>query len=149
MTTNDLPYNERVLDTRIPEHHVDGLEYGRHVTTPRWTGYYVRPAGSALPFMVARMDPTVDYLDLMDLEHEMSTLAADAERVAAAYCGDGQRFDHPVSGESIDDYCAARAVCVQVSADNLHRFVFEDGSAIVIDDGGWDIEANEPFSWQG
>ena len=149
MTTNDLPHNARVLETRIPEHHpVNGLEYGRHVSTPRWTGYYVRPAGSALPMMVARMDPTIDELDLAELEDEMNTLAADAERVAAVFYGDGQRFDHPVSGESIHDYCAARAVCVQVAPDNRQRFVFEDGSAIVIDDGGWDIEANEPFSWR-
>ena len=149
MATNDLPYNERVLDTRIPERHpVNDLEYGHHVSTPRWTGYYVRPAGSALPFMVARMDPTVDDFDLAELEGEMNTLAAEAERVAAAYCGDGQRFDHPVSGESIHDYCAARAVHIQLSADGRQRFAFEDGSAIVIDDGGWDIEGNEPFSWR-
>jgi len=71
---NDLPSDARVLDTRIPEHYVEGLDYGRHVTTPRWTGYYVRPAGSALPFMVARIDPTMDYLDLEDLEDEIATL---------------------------------------------------------------------------
>ena len=149
MTTNDLPYNERVLDTRIPEHHPgDDLEYGRHITTPRWTGYYVRPAGTALPFMVARVDPTIDDFDLAELEDEMNTLATEAERVSAAYCGDGQRFGHPVSGESILDYCEARAICVQVSADGRYRFVFKDGSAIVTDDGGWDLERDEPFSWQ-
>ncbi len=146
---NDLPTDARVLDTRIPEHHVDGLEYGRHVKTPRWTGYYVRPAGSPLPMMVARMDPTVDDPDLTDLEEEMGMLAADAELVAAAFSGDGQRFNHPLSGESIHDYCATRAVCTQVSADHRQRFVFEDGSAIVIDDGGWDIEGNEPFTRRG
>ncbi len=149
MTTNDLPTDARVLDTRIPEHYVEGLDYGRHVSTPRWTGYYVRPEGSALPFMVARMDPEADAPDVADLEDEAAARATEAERVAAAYCGDGQRFDHPLSGESIHDYCAARAVCTQVSADHRQRFVFEDGSAIVIDDGGWDIEGDEPFSWEG
>ena len=148
MATNDLPYNERVLDTRIPEHHpVNDLEYGRHVSTPRWTGYYVRPVGSALPFMVARMDPTVDELDLADLADEIAARATEAERVAAAYCGDGQRFDHPVSGQPLDEYCEAAGGSFE-HTEGLYRYEFADGSAIVIDDGGWDLEGDEPFSWQ-
>jgi len=32
---NDIPNGEATLATRIPEHHtVQGLDYGRHVTTP-------------------------------------------------------------------------------------------------------------------
>ena len=148
MATNDLPYNERVLDTRIPERHVDGLEYGRHVSTPRWTGYYVRPEGSALPMMVARLDPTADDPDLAELEDEIATRSTEAERVAAAYCDDGQRFAHPVSGQPLDEYCEETGGFFAHPV-GLDRYEFADGSAIVIADGGWDIEGNEPFTWRG
>ena len=60
---NNLPDGEQVLATRIPEGRtVDGLEYGRHVSAPGWSGYYVRPSGSPLPMMVARLTPTEDEL---------------------------------------------------------------------------------------
>lgn len=56
---NDIPAGAHVLATRIPEYRcVEGLEYGRHVSAPGWSGYYVRPADSDLPMAIARMDPT-------------------------------------------------------------------------------------------
>jgi len=149
MTTNDLPSDAPVLDTRIPDHHaVDGLDYGRHVTTPRWTGYYIRPTGSALPFMVARLDPTADDPDLTELEDEIAARATEAERVAAAYCGDGQRYYHPVSGQPLDEYCEAVGGYFEHTG-SLARYEFADDSAIVLAEGGWDIEGDEPFSWRG
>ena len=76
--TNDMPYNEHVLSTRIPEGHtVAGLEYGRHVSTPGWTGYYVRPSGSDLELAVARQTRASDELP-----------GADADRYVERCCGD-------------------------------------------------------------
>jgi len=147
MTTSDLPTDARVLDTRIPEHYVEGLDYGRHVTTPGWTGYYVRPKGSALPFMVARMDPEADAPDLAELEDEIAARPAEAERVAAAYRCDGQRFYHPVSGQPLDEYCEAAGGYFE-HTEGVYRYEFADGSAIVVNDGSWDIEGHKPFTWR-
>jgi len=62
MTTSDLPAGERVLKTRIPERRgVDGLEYGRHVTTPGCPAI-TKPAGSTYPMAGARQTPAVDEL---------------------------------------------------------------------------------------
>ncbi len=45
------------LETRIPEgRKVPGLEYGAHVSGEGWSGYYVRPVGSAR-WGVARQTP--------------------------------------------------------------------------------------------
>lgn len=62
MATNDLPQGERVLATRIPEHRrVAGLEYGRHVSTPGWSGYYVKLPEQPV-WAVARLTPAEDEL---------------------------------------------------------------------------------------
>ena len=75
---NDLPSDSRVLETRIPEGRaVEGLDYGRHVTTPRWTGYYVRPSGCSR-WGIARETPASDELEgddrdvLLALEDELA-----------------------------------------------------------------------------
>lgn len=48
-----------ILNTRIPEHRVEGLEYGAHVTGRGWSGYYVRPVGDER-WGVARETPASD-----------------------------------------------------------------------------------------
>ena len=100
---NDLPAGERVLATCIPERRtVEGLDYGRHVSTPGWSGYYVRPSDCDMPMMVARLDP--EHLDgdaetVDAITAEMGELLTTAERVAVAFCCDGQRFEHPTTGQ--------------------------------------------------
>ena len=86
--------------------------------------------------------------DVAGLEDEANARATEAERVAAAYCGDGQRFYHAVTGEPLDDYCEAAGGFFE-HTEGLERYEFADGSAIVIDDGGWDIEGHEPFTRRG
>lgn len=56
------------IHTRIPERPVQGLEYGAHYSAPdgSWSGYYVRPAGSELPMVVARTTPATDELEDSD-----------------------------------------------------------------------------------
>ncbi len=54
-----------ILTTRIPEGRtVPLLEYGAHYShaSGAWEGYHVRPAGSVLPFGIARMTPASDEL---------------------------------------------------------------------------------------
>lgn len=61
--TNDLPTEAVTLSTGIPERTVAGPEYGRRIAMSAWSGYYIRPAGSGLPFAVARLTPADDELD--------------------------------------------------------------------------------------
>lgn len=177
--TNDLPQDARVLTTRIPESRtVEGLAYGRHVSTPGWSGYYVRPADSQLPMGVARMTPADD--ELLDdddeivvaIDCELDALATTAERVSAAFGNDGSRFEHAISGQRLEEACEDQGATIEhgvrvyspegtgsyrieagYSGDHIAgdpvRHVFDDGSAIVIAGGGWDIEGDEPFSWAG
>ena len=61
---NGLPYNEHVMRTRILEGQTfAGLEHSRHVSTPAWTGYYVRAAGTDLGMAVAQQAPGADDTD--------------------------------------------------------------------------------------
>ncbi|MQM38461.1 hypothetical protein KBTX_02472 [wastewater metagenome] len=84
MSTNDLPAGDLVLSTRIPEYStVQGLDYGRHVSSLGWSGYYVRPAGSGLPMAVARLTPASDELEGDDaaivaaIREELEALASE------------------------------------------------------------------------
>jgi hypothetical protein len=177
--TNDIPAGGHVLATRIPAHRtIEGLEYGRHVVTPGWSGYYVRPADSALLMAVARMTPADNELVGDDaetveaIEAELDTLTTTAEKVAAAFGNDGQCFEHAASGQRLEAACEDQAATVEhgvreyspegngsyrvvagYSGDHIAgdpvRYVFPDGSAIVIAGDGWDIEGAAPFSWAG
>lgn len=190
MTTTDYTGDTPILNVRIPEGRtLDGIDYGAHVSKPGWTGYYVRPAGSALPAMIARQTPAADELVGDDteiaeaIESEILERSTTAERVAAAFNGDGQRFTHPVSGDELGDYCERMGATVEVwrpdpaspdddapdlffagrrrlsedgpvviggimSGDRI-RYLFPDGSAIVIAGECWDLEGDEPGSWLG
>ena len=89
-----------------------------------------------------------------------------AERVARAFCDDGQRFEHPVSGQSLDAFCldeGATVECWRVHPDGIRepvpradattsdrdRYLFPDGSAIVAHGDGWDLEGDAPGTWRG
>lgn len=80
MSTNDLPQDEIVLHTRIPEQRaVEGLEYGARISKSGWTGYYVRPAG-AVVWGIARQTPAADEL----LDSDQATLDAIREELDEA-----------------------------------------------------------------
>ena len=81
-----------------------------------------------------------------------------AEYDAQASGNDGQRFTHATSGQSLEDACLNEGADVEyqeregngaVIAGTPTRYVFTDGSAIVIAGECWDIEGSEPFSWEG
>ena len=47
MTHAYIDDDAKLLETRIPEgEHLDGLEYGSHVSRTGRSGYYVRPEGT-------------------------------------------------------------------------------------------------------
>ena len=77
--------------TRIPEGRaVPGVEYGAHVSGPRWSGYYVRTAHCP-QWAIARETPASDELEgddrdiLLALDDELESLQlAHDERVAGA-----------------------------------------------------------------
>jgi len=165
--TGDTP----IIDTRIPEHRsVPGLQYGAHVSRPGWTGYYVNATGSR--WVIARQTPADDELVGDDwailgaIIREVEALETTAERVARAFGNDGQRFEHPVSGDTLDDFCraeGARVEGVRRYDDGTHdligmhavttadpvRYVFDDGSVIVVHADAWDFEGDTPGSWRG
>jgi len=62
---------------------------------------------------------------------------------------DGMRWETN-DGLTFDGLCAeAGAVRIRDDARELTRYMFPDGSAIVVSPGAWDIEGDEPFSWAG
>ena len=72
--TNDIPAGTHVLHTRIPEGHaVQGLEYGRSVATPGWSGYYTQPADTDLPMAVARRPQPTSYRTAMPIPTRSAT----------------------------------------------------------------------------
>ena len=72
-----------------------------------------------------------------------------AERIAKILGDDGTSWETD-DGLTFDDLCAeAGAVRIRDSARELTRYEFPDGSAIVAGVGAWDIEGEEPFSWEG
>lgn len=94
-----------------------------------------------------------------------------ADRVADLFDNDGQNFTSRRHGSlmEVNDF---EAVCVEFGAlkergrsvwndetqayeaywepdGDLIRYLFPDGSAIVVSNGCWDIEGDTPFSWSG
>ena len=73
-----------------------------------------------------------------------------ADKVAALFDNDGQRFE-------LDDGRTIEDVMIKHYGATLYRsgwFVTDpvayrlaDGSAIVVNGDGWDVEGDEPFSW--
>ena len=94
-----------------------------------------------------------------------------AEKIARLFEDDGSMF-YNANGDSLEHACmdagaemifAARTGEItddgrmiyeegyrndHVSGDPI-RFLFADGSAIVVAGDGWDIEGDKPFSWEG
>ena len=73
-----------------------------------------------------------------------------AEEIAAQYGNDGHNF-HNEAGVSIGCYCQNKGAQWHINpfATDTTRFVFPDGSAIVIAGDAWDIEGKEMFSFAG
>lgn len=87
-----------------------------------------------------------------------------ADRIASMFGNNGQCFlnDH---GKSIDDVCiefngvkerartiispSGEATTIYHPEGEIVRYTFSDGSAIVITEGYWDFEGDEPFSCEG
>lgn len=73
--TNDI----RTIKTRIPEgHRVPGLEYGAHFSWVGWTGYHVRPEGTA-DWVIAQQTPAANEL----VGDDAAVLAAIEDEVAS------------------------------------------------------------------
>jgi len=88
-----------------------------------------------------------------------------AKIVAEALYNDGQVFETE-DGRSLDEIalehdatkeCARRTLdgeliyhpCADYTSQSMTRYVFPDGSAIVVAGDAWDLEGDEPFSWEG
>jgi hypothetical protein len=88
-----------------------------------------------------------------------------ADRVADLFENDGQVFVTR-SGQSFDRVCIEFGAKVEhgisvwnnetqsfdaywESDGDVVRFLFPDGSALVVSGGAWDIEGQTPFSWSG
>lgn len=69
-----------------------------------------------------------------------------AEKIAAMLGDDGERWE--ADGKTLDDLCGEHGATVSCK-DDLMRYLFPDGSAIVAGQSGWDVEGEEPFSWEG
>lgn len=70
-----------------------------------------------------------------------------AERVSALFGDDGQCWTTDY-GMSLDKMAACMGGKLNQRPDGHYRYTFPDDSAIVIHGEGWDIEGDEPFSWE-
>lgn len=93
-----------------------------------------------------------------------------ADKIADMFPGGGTQFD-TADGVSLDDACITLGGRAQhgrrirnddgedtdeveiinpgeASSDTMLRYIFDDGSAIVLAGDAWDIEADKPFSWE-
>lgn len=87
-----------------------------------------------------------------------------ANQIADKFGNDGMVFSLP-EGTTIDAACVAAGAMLERGRTwygcddgeprtyaepdgDILRYVFGDGSAIVISGGAWDIEGSEPFSWE-
>lgn len=116
---------------------------------------------------------------LEEARQELGEDATTAQVVARAAGEDGMRFKVVEGGDFLDTIwihdlaeaagakreCARRhwfeddawsghyelepVPCCRIDSHTAIRYVFPDGSAIVIIGDGWDIEGDEPFSWAG
>ncbi len=71
-----------------------------------------------------------------------------AQNIAKCFGNDGQNFRF--GNSHLEDICDLNSETVQHDTEReLTRYVFPDGSAIVVGVGAWDVEGDEPFSWEG
>ena len=73
-----------------------------------------------------------------------------AETVAARMGHDGMSFENG-QGETWAEVCETFGGIVEGddTDPDFWRYEFTDGSAIAGNAGGWDVEGDEPFSWEG
>ena len=72
-----------------------------------------------------------------------------AERIAGLLGDDGACWEGK-DGRHFDQLCEDAGADVSLDREReLKRYLFPDGSAIVAGVGAWDIEGEEPFSWEG
>lgn len=77
------------------------------------------------------------------------TVKTTAEKIADLF-GDGQTWI--AEGRKLDEVCAAEeGWSVEAGRDCLVKWLFDDGSSIVVAEGGWDLGLNDDadcFCWQ-
>jgi hypothetical protein len=82
----------------------------------------------------------------------MTTTQTTAEQIAERFGNDGQNW-RDNAGAHLDEVCEAACVSCRwrdgYRTGDTYRYVFSDGSAIVVAGDAWDIEGAEPFSWAG
>jgi hypothetical protein len=83
----------------------------------------------------------------------MTNAKTQAENVAETFGNDGQVWEGP-NGVNLDDWCQLITGREPEWRDgyrtgDTYRHVFADGSAIVVSGDAWDVEGEEPFSWEG
>ena len=83
----------------------------------------------------------------------MDTTKTTAERIAARYDNDGQRWHAVDDGRNIDSVCAGAGTATHNDERDATRYDFADGSALVVSGGGWDqplsAETAGCFCWAG
>lgn len=80
----------------------------------------------------------------------------EAARVSKMITGDGQLLLGPnrrwytQDGTHLHDLATERGATIEhhPTRDYLMRYIFPDGSAIVICQGAWDVEGTKPWTWQ-
>ena len=74
-----------------------------------------------------------------------------AERIAEQFGNDGRNF-RDAAGNELDEVCdeiATREWRDGYRTGDTYRYVFADGSVLVVAGDAWDLEGAEPFSWAG
>jgi hypothetical protein len=85
----------------------------------------------------------------MEEGHQMVPALTTAERIAEMLGDDGMRFETE-DGRTLDELTEeAGGHIIKHETQDLWRYLFPDGSAIVAAPGAWDIEGATPFSWAG
>lgn len=77
--------------------------------------------------------------------HKHTTIAA----VIARQLGDDGQTWETEDGRTLDQLAEEHGAVTTTHPDKpyLTRHLFDDGSAIVVSEGAWDIEGSEPWSW--
>lgn len=71
-----------------------------------------------------------------------------AENIAKMFDDDGLTFE--CGNMHLETVCENNAVNIEEDRERcLVRYVFPDGSGIVVSASAWDIEGDEPFAWAG
>ena len=71
----------------------------------------------------------------------------DAMKLSDMFGNDGTNWTSS-DGRTLADVADEMHALFERKGD-LNRHIFPDGSAVVVSEGGWDIEGDTPFSWKG